>query len=140
MSLLLDEVLAKWAHHASIVLLHAVQMEAPRVTGTFAESMIPQVEVIGDRVIINIIATSGRPKAVWIRDGTAAHTIGEDGRFLWNPTGDDEFAAHGPVLHPGTERNEFGARALMMVRVQLLTSLAQEVRAAMIAAVAATRR
>lgn len=140
MAFLLDEVLAAWAHHASIVLLHAVQMEAPRQTGTFAASMYPTVEVIDGQVTIHISASSGKPKAIWIRNGTMAHTIGDDGRFLWNPTVDPEFAAVGPVLHPGTHRNRFAQRAIQMVRVQLLTSLAKEVMIAMQAAVAATRK
>jgi hypothetical protein len=137
---IMDEVIAGWAAHASIVLLHAVQMEAPKVTGTFAASMYPSVSVLDGNVTIRISASSGKPKAIWIRNGTAAHTIGESGNFLWNPTGDNEFAAMGPIVHPGTKRNQFGLRAIQMVRTQLLSELATEVMNAMLAAVAETRK
>jgi hypothetical protein len=137
---IIDEALAGWASHASIVLLHAVQMEAPKVTGTFAASMFPLVSVIDGNVTIRVSASSGKPKAVWIRNGTMEHEIGAGGNFLWNPTGANEFAAMGPVVHHGTRRNQFGLRAINMVRAQLLASLAVEVMDAMTAAVAETRK
>jgi hypothetical protein len=137
---IMDEVIAGWAAHASIVLLHAVQMEAPKVTGTFAASMYPSVSVLDGNVTIRISASSGKPKAIWIRNGTMQHEIGTEGQFLWNPTGTEEFAALGPIVHPGTKRNQFGLRAIQMVRTQLLLSLADEVMTAMTAAVAELRK
>jgi hypothetical protein len=140
MAFIMDEVIAGWAAHASIILLHAVQMEAPKVTGTFAASMYPMVSVLDGNVTVKISASSGKPKAIWIRNSTMAHEIGVAGNFLWNPTGTTEFAAMGPVLHPGTHANQFGLRAIQMVRVQLLASLAEEVMSAMADAVAETRK
>ena len=136
----MDEVIAGWAAHAAIVLLHAVQLEAPKVTGTFAASMYPSVSVMDGNVTIRISASSGKPKAIWIRNGTFGHEIGTAGGFMWNPTGSSEFAAMGPVVHPGTHRNQFGLRAINMVRTQLLSELAAEVMTAMQAAVAETRK
>jgi hypothetical protein len=136
---IMDEVIAGWAAHASIVLLHAVQTEAPKVTGTFAGSMYPTVSVLDGNVTIKISATSGKPKAIWIRNGTTQHTIGTEGSFLWNPN-DDGISALGPVIHPGTKPNQFGLRAINMVRTQLLASLAEEVMTAMTDAVAETRK
>jgi hypothetical protein len=115
-------------------------MEAPKVTGTFAASLYPSVSVLDGNVTIRISASSGKPKAIWIRNGTMQHEIGTAGNFLWNPTGDTEFAAMGPIVHPGTKRNQFGLRAIQMVRAQLLASLAAEVMTAMLAAVAETRK
>ena len=139
MAFILDEALQGWASHAAIVLLHAVQMEAPKVTGTFAASMYPSVQVLDGNVTIRISASSGKPKAIWIRNGTMLHTIGEGGNFLWNPN-DDGIAALGPVVHPGTKRNQFGLRAIQMVRTQLLASLAEEVMRVMTTAVADIRK
>jgi hypothetical protein len=135
----MDEVVSTWAAHAAIVLLHAVQMEAPKVTGTFAGSMYPSVSVLDGNVTIRISASSGKPKAIWIRNGTTQHTIGNDGAFLFNPN-DDGISALGPVVHPGTRPNQFGLRAIQMVRTQLLSELATEVMNAMLAAVAETRK
>jgi hypothetical protein len=137
----MDEVIAGWAAHASIVLLHAVQIEAPKgETGLFAASMVPNVSVLDGNVTIRIIADTNKPKALWLRNGTMAHEIGTAGEFLWNPNGTNEFAATGPIVHPGMARNQFGLRAIQMVRTQLLLSLADEVMTAMTAAVAELRK
>jgi hypothetical protein len=122
------------------MLLHAVQAEAPKVTGAFAASMYPTVSITEGEVMINISASSKKPKSIWISNGTMGHEIGAGGNFLWNPTGDTEFAAMGPVVHPGTHANQFGMRALAIVRPQLLASLARDVSAAMQVAVAETRK
>ena len=140
MAFILAEVLATWTHYAAIVLLHAVQTEAPKVTGAFAESMYPTVEITDGEVMINISASTSKPKSIWISNGTMGHEIGAGGNFLWNPTGENEFAAMGPVLHPGTQPNQFGMRALAIVRPQLLSSLAEDVMSALHAAVAETRK
>ncbi len=141
MAFLLDEALAGWAAHASIVLLHAVQIEAPKgETGMFAKSMVPSVSVLDGNVTIRIIADTNKPKALWLRNGTMAHEIGTAGNFLWNPNGKTEFAAMGPVVHPGMARNLFGLRAINMVRGQLLQELAIEVMRILQEAVAATRK
>ena len=140
MAFLMAEVVATWAHYAAIMVLHAVQSEAPKVTGAFAESMYPTVEITDGEVMINITAATRKPKSIWISNGTMGHVIGAGGGFLWNPTGENEFAAMGPVVHPGTHANQFGMRALAIVRPQLLSSLGRDVMAAMQAAVAAARK
>ena len=134
----IDEVMAIWAKDAAIMLLHAVQAEAPKVTGTFAASMYPTVEVVDGNVTINISASSGKPKAIWIRNGTMPHAIGTDGAFLFNPV--DDFSAIGPVIHPGTRPNQFGGRALAMVRASLMSMLNEVIMTAMSEAVAELRR
>ena len=139
MAFLLDEVVRVWANHAAIVLLHAVQAEAPKVTGTFAASMYPTVRVLDGNVTLRISASSGKPKAIWVRNGTMQHAIGTEGAFLFNPN-DDGISALGPVIHPGTRPNQFGLRAINMVRTQLLASLSEEIMTAMADAVAELRK
>jgi hypothetical protein len=134
----IDEVITSWSAEAAIILLHAAQIEAPHDTGAFAATMLPMISVAGGTLTISIIATTAKPKAVWIQSGTMAHAIGTEGNFLFNPA--DGFAAMGPIMHPGHAPNQFGMRAIEAVRAELVLSLMTAVMASVAEVVAATHK
>lgn len=74
---------------------------------------------------IEIRSSSEHPKAIFLREGTTSHSIGAPGQFLFNPYA--EFAARGPVIHPGTAPNNWADRALQLVEAQVMDRLASTV-------------
>jgi hypothetical protein len=95
------------------ILLSSARAEAPRNTGAFAEGLESRLIGNGFESSIEIYSTVEKPLPIWISEGTAPHEIGAPGQFLYNP--DEDFAAIGPVLHPGTQPNPFVEDILLTI-------------------------
>jgi hypothetical protein len=110
-------------------LLATSHILAPKDTGYFASTLYADTPGIFEYTI-EIRASSDKPKAIWIREGTLPHMIfPTHGRALvFNVGGRTIFAAN--VHHPGTSANDWGDRVLDEVGPRALLNLKDMIDAA----------
>lgn len=107
------------------LLLERARANAPYATGAFVDGLESHIvgagvgSIAGD-LSIEVYSTADTPLMEWVLQGTSPHSIGEDGQFLYNP--DDDFAAIGPVDHPGTAPYDFATPTL-----EQINDVAQEI-------------
>jgi hypothetical protein len=114
-AMLLEQTTLSLAHEAA-------PHGGPYSTGAFAAGLRSDVSVTDAEVVITIESTVDRPEPKWLEEGTAAHMIpAEDTYFLENVEGGSHspdpsgFNAMGPVMHPGTQPNDWAETVLTEV-------------------------
>jgi hypothetical protein len=132
-AMLLEQMTLSLAHEAA-------PHGGPFSTGAFAAGLVSDVAISDAEVVITIASTVDKPKPEWVEEGTKPHMIpAEDTYFLDNPSASSHspdpggFSAMGPVMHPGTQPNEWADTVLgevAAVAEDTITAAIQEALAA----------
>jgi hypothetical protein len=135
---IMKEVLAAWMLETETELLMDSREQAPRgETGRFTELMYPRSFILGNTYEMEIHSASDKPKAIWIRDGTAEHPIIAHGTALLFQIGSGQARTSGQgadvfiqqVIHPAHAPNLWGDDVLLSVgnrQIARLDAMIQE--------------
>jgi hypothetical protein len=134
MAAMLREAVQAWQDSTADALLSRARLLAPKRTGEFAASLYVLSTQTSGTFVSQIFTDSTKPRLVWVTQGTQPHVIlPVRGRALAWPASPANTSISVPgqanyifatiVNHPGTQPNNFAAKAVEQLRQPAMDSL-----------------